>query len=212
MNISWYGHRCFRIEAKEGSVLIDPFGKDVGLRAPRIKDDVVLITTGGQASRAGLSEMNPETFVITGPGEYERKGISIHGVQAYGDKTGGSTQGLTTLYRIVAEDISVCHLGALGQDQLTDEQIELIGDVDILMVPVGDKEVLDAKAAAAIVNEIEPKIIIPMQYKVPGLALDADGVEKFVKELGLTPEKTDKLRIANKTLPVEETKLVILQP
>jgi len=211
MNISWYGHRCFRIEAKEGSVLIDPFGKEVGLRSPRVKDDIVLFTGTG-STRSGLSEMNPEAFLITGPGEYERKGITIHGVKAYGDKVDGTKQGLTTLYRIVAEEISVCHLGALGQEQLTDEQIELIGDVDILMVPVGNKEVLDAKAAAAIVNEIEPKIIIPMQFKVPGLTLDSDGVEKFIKEMGLTPEKTDRLRISHKTLPVEETKLIILQP
>ena len=107
--------------------------------------------------------------------------------------------------------MSVCHLGDLGQDKLTDEQVEAIGDVDILMIPVGGNYTIDSKQAMEVISQIEPKIILPMHYKLPGLTVDLAGVDKFVKELGLTPEKIDKLKIVKKNLPTEETKLVLLE-
>ncbi len=210
MIISWFGQSCFRIESKEGSILIDPFSKEIGLRAPKIKDDIVLITHQ-HYDHNNLESATPEAFIIDGPGEYERKGIHVQGILSYHDAVQGAERGLNTIYKIKADELSVCHLGDLGHKP-TDAQVEDIGDVDILMIPVGGTYTIDAKTATEIISQIEPKIVIPMHYRIPGLTVELDGAEKFIKEIGLTPEKTDRLKVAKKTLPVEETKLVMLEP
>ncbi|MCC6934527.1 MAG: MBL fold metallo-hydrolase [Candidatus Yanofskybacteria bacterium] len=211
MNISWYGHRCIRIECKEGTVLIDPFDpKKVGLRGPNVGDDLVLISEADPGS-AVLERIGDASFVVRGPGEYERKGIAVRGLQAWQDTQKGHELGLCTIYSIVAEDISVCHLGAIGQDKLTSEQLEAIGDPDILIVPVGVQSAFDVKAAAALVTDVEPKIVIPIQFSLPNASYEAAALEKFVKEIGLQPERVDTFRVAKKQLPVDRTQLVVLE-
>jgi len=207
MTISWYGHSCFRIEAKEGSILTDPFSKEIGLRPPKIKDDVVLVSHQ-HYDHNNIEDVNSEAFIIQNPGEYEKQGISILGIQSFHDNTNGSERGLNTIYVIKAEEMTLCHLGDLGH-KLTDHQIEEIGDVDILIIPVGGNYTIGPKEAVEVISQIEPKIIIPMHYKIPGLTVEIDGSEKFVKELGLTPETVDKYKIAKKLLPAEEVKLVM---
>jgi len=209
MTISWFGQSCFRIESKEGSVLIDPFSKEIGLRPPKIKDDLVLVSHQ-HYDHNNVADANPEAFIIKNPGEYEKQGIAVHGILSYHDKSEGKERGSNTIYIIKAEEMTLCHLGDLGQEKLTDEQIEAIGDVDILMIPVGGTYTINYKEAVGVISQIEPKIIVPMHYKIPDLKVDLDGVDKFVKELGLTSEKIDKLKIAKKNLPTEEMKLVIL--
>jgi L-ascorbate metabolism protein UlaG (beta-lactamase superfamily) len=211
MNITWYGHRCIRIESKEGSILVDPFDpKEIGLRGPTIKDDLVLVSDPAP-SKAILERINEDAFLVRGPGEYERKGIAVLGIQGFADSQSGAELGLCTIYRIVAEDLSICHLGGIGQDKLTPEQLEAIGDPDILIIPVGGQSALDAKAAAALANEIEPKIIIPIQFAISSASYKADAAEKFIKEIGLSPQKMDKLRISKKQMPVEQTDLIVLE-
>lgn len=209
MNITWYGHRCVRIEAKEGSILIDPFGKGVGLRGPKLNDDLILISAY-EAPEGVLEQVPADTLIIRGPGEYERKGIAVKGIQAYQDTQKGKELGLATLYTIVADEMSVCHLGALGQDTLSDEQMEAIGDPDILIIPVGGQGALDAKAAAQLCTRIEPKVIIPVQFALPNASYEAEKVDKFVKEMGLPVEKMDTFRVSKKQLPVDQTLLVVL--
>jgi len=190
--------------------LIDPFSKEIGLKPPRIKDNMVLVTHDHR-DHNNLEGLNPEAFVIKNPGEYEKGGVAVCGILSYHDKSGGKERGLNTIYVIKTEDMILCHLGDLGQDKLTDEQVEAIGDVDILMIPVGGTYTIDHKEAVAVIGQIEPKIILPMHYKFPGLTSDLAGVDKFVKELGLSPEKMDKLKMVKKNLPTEETKLILLE-
>ena len=209
MTITWFGHSCFRLENKEGSLLIDPFSEEIGLRPPRIKDSIVL-TTHAHYDHNNLEGLPEGSFLIKGPGEYEVKGIFVKGIQSFHDKNQGQERGLNAIYAIRFEEINVCHLGDLGQDKLSEEQIEKIGDADILMIPVGGVYTINYKEAVGIISEIEPKIVIPMHYKVPGLKIDIDGPEKFLKEMSLTPEKIDKVyRIQKKNLPAEEMKLVL---
>ena len=158
-----------------------------------------------------IGEVNPEGFIIDGPGEYEKQGIQVRGIKSFHDKSEGKERGLNTVYIIKAEDMTVCHLGDFGQDKFEEHQLEEIGDVDILMIPVGGAYTIDYKEAVNIVSQIEPKIIIPMHYKVKDLKLDIAGPEKFLKEIGLTPEKVDKFKIIKKNLPVEEMKLILFQ-
>lgn len=208
MTISWFGHSCFRIESKDGSILIDPFSKEIGLRPPKIKDDLVLVTHQ-HFDHNNTEGAEPGTFIIEGPGEYEKQGVAVRGIFSYHDNSEGKERGINTIYCLKTEDIKVCHLGDLGQDKLTDEQVEAIGDIDILMIPVGGNYTIGAKQATGVITQIEPKIIIPMHYKVPGLTVDIDGPEKFLKELGLEAEKVEKYKVTHKTLPTEETKLIM---
>lgn len=208
MTITWFGHSCFRIEMKEGSVLIDPFSKDIGLRPPKIKDDLVLVTHH-HYDHDNTADVNSEAFIIDSPGEYEKQGISVRGVRSFHDKSGGKERGPNTIYVIKGEDMTVCHMGDFGQEKFEDHQLEEIGDIDILMVPVGGVYTIDYKEAANVVSQIEPKIIIPMHYKIKDLKLDIAGPDKFLKEIGLTPEKVDKFKVAKKNLPVEEMKLIL---
>lgn len=211
MNITWYGARCVRIESKEGSVLIDPFDpKEIGLRGPTIKDDLVLLSEAAP-SKTVLERINDDALLIRGPGEYEKKGIAVRGIQAYQDSQQGRELGLCSIYMVVAEEMIICHLGACGQEKLTDQQMELIGDPDILIIPVGGQSALDAKAAASLANQIEPKIIVPIQFAVSGASYDAEKVDKFIKELGIEAEHMEKLRIVKKLLPTDKTQLVVLQ-
>ena len=218
MTISWFGQSCFRIEAKEGSILIDPFSKDIGLKPPKIKDDLVLVTHEHR-DHNNIEGAGPEVFVIRTPGEYEKNGISVLGIMSYHDKQEGKERGSNTIYIIKAEDIITCHLGDLGHE-LNEKQVQDIGDVDILMIPVGGNYTINYKEAVEVISQIEPKIVIPMHYMVPGHAPSSiEGPEKFVKELGLTPEKVsakggsasggDKYKITKKNLPAEEMKLVM---
>lgn len=190
--------------------MTDPFSKEIGLRPPKIKDNIVLVShqhydhnnTEGAAS---------DTFIISNPGEYEKKGVAVRGIFSYHDKSQGKERGTNTIYVIRAEDMTLCHMGDFGEEKLSDQQVEDIGDIDILMIPVGGTYTINAKEAVEVISQIEPKIIIPMHYKIPDLKLDIDGPEKFVKELGLTPEKVEKFKIAHKNLPAEEMKLITFQ-
>lgn len=211
MTISWFGQSCFRIEAKEGSILTDPFSKDIGLKTPKIKDDLVLVSHN-HYDHNNVEGAGPETFIIKNPGEYEKNGIAVLGIHSYHDKSEGKERGSNTIYVIKAEDMTVCHLGDLGQEKLDEKQVEEIGDVDILMIPVGGSYTINYKEAVEAISQIEPKIVIPMHYKVKDLNIDIESADKFVKELGLTPEKVDKFKIIKKNLPTEEVKLVMFTP
>lgn len=207
VNINWYGQSCFRIESKGTSLLIDPFSKEIGLRAPRLNDNLILITHQ-HYDHNNTEGMSAETFLINGPGEYEKAGVQVEGIISFHDDKQGVERGFNTIYVIKMEDMKICHLGDLGQHELSGEQVDAIGEIDILFVPVGGKYTLDGTQAARVAKQVEPKIIIPMHYKVDGLKIDIDGPQKFIKEIGLKPEEVDAFKIAKKNLPVEEIKLV----
>ena len=201
MQITWHGQTCFKIitqKEKNGQVviLIDPFEKEVGLRAPKTEADVLLST---QLDK----KISPENyFLIAGPGEYDLKGIYIQGIPV----------SKNIIYTIESEDLKICHLGLLGQKDLTPEQLETIGDIDILMVPVGGGEALDSEGAVKIISRIEPKITIPMYYHLPGLKLKLGGVDKFLKVLGIKSlAPLPKLTLKKKDISEEEAKIVVLE-
>lgn len=208
MTISWFGHSCFRLEAKNLSILVDPFSKDIGLRSPKIKDNIVLLTHG-HYDHANVEDAPAETKIIKGPGEYEIMGVCVRGIQSFHDNSNGADRGLNTMYIIEDDDVKICHMGDFGQDKLEEHQLEEIGDVDVLMIPVGGTYTIDGKQASEIISQIEPKIIIPMHYKLPELKIDIAGPEKFLKEIGIKPEKVDKYKATKKTLPQEEMQLIM---
>jgi L-ascorbate metabolism protein UlaG (beta-lactamase superfamily) len=133
----------------------------------------------------------------------------VEGIDSYHDDKNGAERGGNIIYRLEVDDISVVHLGDLGQI-LDNAQLEKLAGTDILLIPVGGKYTLDAKKAVEVISQIEPRIVIPMHYKTKDSKIDLDGIDKFIKEIGLTPVYEEKLKISKKDLPAEDMELVIL--
>jgi L-ascorbate metabolism protein UlaG (beta-lactamase superfamily) len=213
MYITWIGHSCFKIQDKltpDGiTVVTDPFDKSIGLRAPNFEASIVTVSHDHH-DHNNVKSLRGEPYVIDIPGEYDIKGVAIQGVSSKHDDKGGKERGNNIIYRIEMEGITLAHLGDLGHE-LDDKLMEAVAGVDILMIPVGGKFTLDGKKAAEVVSQIEPRIVIPMHYKIEGLTLDIDTAEKFIKELGVKPTEEDKLKILKKDLPQEDMELVILK-
>ncbi|MDD2732163.1 MAG: MBL fold metallo-hydrolase [Candidatus Pacebacteria bacterium] len=207
MNINWCGQTCFRIissRLKNGSVniLIDPIDDGSGLRLPKIDADI-LILTHDAGSIKGVSS---SAFVIDGPGEYDIKEAYIKGIDSSGENK-------SAIFTIETEEMKICHMGLISQTELSSDQLEKIGEVDVLMVPVGGKRSLDAKSAIKIISQIEPKITIPMYYQIPKLKEKLDSLDVFLKSLGIKSlAPVPKLSIKKKDLSSEEAKIVVLEP
>lgn len=193
-------------------IVIDPFSKDIGLIPPRFRADLTLVTHG-HYDHSNVATLGGEPFLISGPGEYEVKGVFVQGVETFHDKVKGEERGINTIYKITIEDLKILHLGDFGEGEMREKTLEEIGDADILMIPVGGKYTIDAKEAAKVMKQVEPRYVIPMHYKIPGLKLDLDGVEKFLKEVETEVEPQEKLVIKKKDIGEEEkTEIVVLKP
>ena len=216
MHIIWHGQSCFQIilarnKGEQVSMVIDPFDETIGLKVPALSADILLVSHSHH-DHNNKRAIKGTPFLIEGPGEYEVKETFIQGVSSFHDDAQGAKRGQNTIYTIEGEGMRICHLGDLGQKELTPEQLERIGDIDILMVPVGGVYTIDAKGAGRAISQIEPRLVIPMHYHLPKLKIKLEGVDKFLKEMGkrsVTPQP--KLLIKKKDLP-EETKVVVLQP
>lgn len=215
MEIIWHGQACFQIKTgqnhKQTNIVIDPFSEKIGLKLPKLEADILLITHH-HYDHDNVKAVGGQPFLIDGPGEYDVKNIDIIGIPAFHDNSQGEERGKVTMYVIKADGLRICHLSDLGQKELTPEQIEAIGEVDILMVPVGGVYTIDGNLAQKIVNQIEPRIVIPMHFKIKGLNIGLEGVEKFLKAMGQEEIMSQsKLVIKQQNLPLE-TKVVLLKP
>jgi len=212
MVITWYGQSCFKIQSGNTVLFTDPFDKSVGLTPPRGQADIVTISHHHYDHDNAEALNSSKPFIIDGPGEYEIKGVNIAGLKTFHDDNQGKERGDSTAYVIEIEGIKICHLGDIGQTKLSNEQLEIIDGVDILMIPVGGIYTVNGEDAVDLINQIEPKIVIPMHYKIPGLSIKLDGVEEFLKEMGISKkEVVDKLTIKKKELPEEETQVVVMK-
>lgn len=218
MKLTWSGQSCFQISvsnAKDSSadIVIDPFDEKLGLKVPNLDADVLLMTHGHH-DHHNAKAVKGEPFSIEGPGEYEIKNVFVKGISSFHDDQMGKERGVNTIYIIEAEHIKFCHLGDLGQKQLTDEQVDAIGMVDILMIPVGGNYTIGAGEATKVIGQLSPKIVIPMHYALPKLSVKLDGVETFLKAMGKTAtQAVDKLVVKTSTLPKEgDMEIVVLQP
>ncbi|MBD3247904.1 hypothetical protein GF382_01280 [Candidatus Falkowbacteria bacterium] len=214
MIITWIGQSCFKIQDKvgpEGKTLVtDPFDKSIGLKAPNFESDVATVSHD-HYDHNNVSSLRGEPFVIDSPGEYDVKGIMVQGIASFHDDKNGEERGENTIFRIEMDDLTIAHLGDLGHE-LTDEQLEELEGVDILLIPVGGVFTIDSKKAVKVVSQIEPRIVVPMHYKIKGLNENIDPVDKFIKELGVNPTNEEKLKINKKDLPQEGMELVVLVP
>jgi len=214
MNITWYGHSCFKLQSKDIILITDPFDKKIGLKPPFGTADIVTVSHD-HYDHNNFTTLKGNPFLIDSAGEYEIKKVSIRGIESYHDNENGKERGSNIIFVIEMEDINICHLGDLGQKSLQDKQIEKIGQVDILFIPIGGVFTLGWKEASNIISQIEPRIIIPMHYKIPGIKgdlLKLDDISNFSKEHGISSnDAVDKLNIKKKDLPQDEETVIIMK-
>ncbi|MCD6518944.1 MAG: MBL fold metallo-hydrolase [Anaerolineae bacterium] len=210
MEITWYGQSCFRLRDHGRSVVTDPYSPEIGLKLPRISATIVTVSHQ-HADHNHVQAIRGKPYIISGPGEYEVGGIFVIGVATYHDTRKGQERGKNTAYLIEFEDLTICHLGDLGHIP-SQEQIEQFNDIDILLIPVGGRTTLTGTRAAEVVNLLEPKIVIPMHYKIPGIKARIETASRFLKEMAVEkPTKVETLKITKGQLP-EETRIIILEP
>lgn len=202
MLVSWLGEAGIRLQFKDCIVVIDPPAPSTGFGPSRQASTVVALTEN--ANRDAKS-IGGDPLVITTPGEFERQAVFIYGLHLAPDA--GRIH-----WRVEGEELSFGHLGSLDHKLDNGELAQLEG-VDVLFVPVGGKSVLTAEQAAELVSQIEPRIVIPIQYHVTGSTMHYDGVEKFLREFGSKAKAAEpqaKAKILKKDLPAEETQVIVL--
>lgn len=219
MKITWYGHSCFKFMVKTNNgdkitIITDPFDKTkVGLTPPRVTADIVLVSHNHD-DHNNAKAINGDPFVVEGPGEYDIKGVFVRGVYSYHDMSKGEERGINTIYVIEAEGMKVCHMGDFGEKELTSEQLDKIGNIDILIIPVGGTYTINGTEAVKIINQVEPKIVIPMHYqtsKFPKLSKKLNSVNKFLEEIGEKGESLEELSIQSKDLTEEKMRIVVMK-
>lgn len=212
MEITWYGHSCFRMtERGMATVVADPFdSKAIGYSPLKLKADIVTISHDAPGHN-NADAVKGTSHVIRGPGEFEIGSVFITGVQTDGAASGkkGREQLRNTLYVFDYEGITVAHLGDVRQVP-SQPEVEALGTVNIALVPVGGGGGLNASKAAEVVSLLEPSIVIPMHYATPEAKTPLDSLSKFLKEMGLgKPESLPSLKISRSGLP-DETRVVVL--
>ena len=210
MEITWYGHSCFRLtERNYATVVTDPFDhKAVGYSALKLKADIVTVSHDAPG-HANLEAVKGSEHVIDGAGEFEIGGVFITAVQTAGGGKKSKDKTRNTLYVFDYEGITVAHLGDL-QEVPTQSEVEALGTVNILLIPVGGGSSLNAAKAAEVVSVIEPNLVIPMHYSTDVAKIKLDPLNKFLKEMGLGKvESLPSLKATRSSLP-QETKVVVL--
>ena len=212
MEISWYGHSCFRLtERSMATVVMDPYdAAQVGHEALKLKADILTVSHNKPGHNHHAAVKGAQQ-TITGPGEFEIGGVFITGVQTNGFSRKTSDEPRNTLYLIDYNGINVLHLG--GMDRVPSQsEVEDLGPINILLAPVGGGSSLNAAKAVEVIALLEPNIVIPMHYAAPGSLIKLDPLSKFIKEMGLAdiaPVPSFKATSVN-ALP-DETQVVVLE-
>lgn len=212
MEITHLGHSSFKLRGKQATVITDPFDPaGLGIKFPTVTADIVTVSHQHPDHNyiAGVGE---EPLIISGPGEYEAKGVRIFGIATYHDAVEGKERGSNVMYHIEMDGLSLLHCGDLGH-VLSDKQKEGLGDIDILLIPVGGHFTLGLSDVAAVIADLEPTIIIPMHYRTDQTAESLNvlaPVTVFLKEIGKeTVVPQPKLTITKDKLPAEQTVVVL---
>lgn len=210
MDITWYGHSCFRLsERGMATIVTDPYDHtSVGYAPLKLKADIVTIShdaTGHNHVKA----VKGSSHVITGPGEYEIGGVFITAVQTNDQSKKSETELRNTLYVFDYNGIKTAHLGNLKRVP-SQKEVEALGAVNVALVPVGGGGGLNAAKAAEVISLLEPGIVIPMHYATEDVKVNLNSLDKFLKEMGIgKAEPEDALKITRSGLP-QETRVIVL--
>lgn len=196
-DVKWLGNTCFRIKSREATVLMDPIARGGGVSMPKQKADIVTLSMHSSAN--ALTHVEGDYTLIDGPGEYEVQDVFLSGIRTR--RNGAATQKeFNTVYLVEMDEMIFCHLGNLSKS-LTEAQVEAMGDVDVLFVPIGGEESLSPAGAAEVIGQIEPRLVIPMRYRI-GDEAGKRALGEFAAALGLAEvPREDRLTIRKNTLP-----------
>jgi L-ascorbate metabolism protein UlaG (beta-lactamase superfamily) len=211
MEITWYGHFCFRMmERGMAAVVCDPFDhKIVGYDSLKLKADIVTVSIDN-AEHNFTTAVKGDPHLISGPGEFEIGGVFITGVQTNGHAKKTEDEPRNTLYVFDYNGLTVAHFGQIDRVP-TQAEVEALGPVNIALIPVGDATSLNAAKAAEVISLIEPNIVIPMHYATDGSQVKLDELNKFLKEMGISEtEHIPLLKMSSSTSLPEETRVIVL--
>ncbi len=209
MQITWHGQYTVKIASKETTLALDPYAPSVGLSPFRAKADVVALTNPSDPSMSNLSGIQGDPLVINTPGEYSFKEYMLH---AIGWNNADGTE--QSVQRWMVEEMFVLHVGALNRELNEQELQELEKvDIDVLLIPIGGGSGLTTSQAMKMITTIEPRVIIPIHYDLPGLKEKLTSVKAFAEEMGISaPKPEKKLLLKKNRLPQEDVQTVILAP
>ena len=213
MVITHHGGQCFKVTLAGLTLVFDPVAKNAALPAVRFGADIALVSRD-HPDMNGVEEVtygDKVPFVITGPGEYERQNVVVQGFLSkskYG-LTKGEEEAINTIYSVELEDMTLVHLGALADTELSKEARENIGEIDVLFVPIGGDGVLTPVQAQELAVSLEPKIIIPMHWNGIG---QSGALEAFLKKSGNGNTKVEKLTLKKKDLADCDGSILVITP
>lgn len=214
MNIIWNGFSSFEIETKtafgEVRIVTDPYQNSTGLRFPRTLQAEILLVSHDEEDADNKEAVLGSPYVIDLPGEFEVKDIFVFGIFAPLAREGKKGRMQNLLFRIEAEGMRLAHLGALDRE-LTDEELQQLENVDVLMLPVGGGRVMNSAIAAEVISQVEPRVVIPMTHALAGMKESFGTVEDFCASLGsCRREEMNKYKFTKKDLPEEDMLIVTL--
>lgn len=212
MQLFWHGYTSIRLEAKTGdaecTLLTDPFENESSIRFPRTIEADALVLSHQDRKRFNLEAVQGNPFIVSDPGEYEVQGVFITGIQ---DKVADAGKERPVIYRLTAEGMNLAFLGGLKREP-TQEELAILGNIDILLVAVGGGDAMDAKMASEIISEIEPRLVVPLSYDIPGIKTKLGSVDAFCKHLGSCQRQdTSRLKITKKDLPADQLVVSVLE-
>ncbi len=216
MEIRWFGHSFFELTVdskikKDIKIFFDPFSEEIGLEPPQNLEADIVFVSHDHSDHNNLKAFKEIGLTIKNPGEYSVKGLDIKGIPSFHDANQGQDRGTNTIYTLEAEKIKIAHLGDLGQT-LDEGQLKKMGRVNILFVPVGGPFSLNGKEAVRVIKQIEPNLIIPMHYKIPGIKLDLKELDEFIKEIGISPtEPSRRLIVKASSFEGKEMELAVME-
>jgi len=181
LQIRWHGHSCFEI-TNEVTLVTDPHdGKSIGIHAPSVTGDIVLVSHDHYDHNSVKSVEKDGSKIVTDTRKRNISNVEIKGFETFHDESHGEKRGNNIIYKFTMEDIAFCHMGDLGHD-LDENTVQKIGDVDILFIPIGGTFTLDATQAWRLIKKVKPRIAVPMHYKIGGLSLPITEIEPFLEK------------------------------
>jgi L-ascorbate metabolism protein UlaG (beta-lactamase superfamily) len=207
LEITFLGHSAFRLRGRDVTVVTDPYPPASSFAMGKVAADIVTVSHKSP-HHCYVEGVGNEPRVVNGPGEYEIADVLIHGVATSTEPGNGA---VNTAYVLRFDDLTVCHLGDV-RDKLSDKQVEDIGSIDVLLVPVGGGRALTPTRAAEVVHQLGPSVVIPMHYRLNGGPVpELDPVDAFCREMGSKEWNAEpKLSLTRSSLPAEP-RLVVLE-
>jgi L-ascorbate metabolism protein UlaG (beta-lactamase superfamily) len=209
MQLSWLGLSSFEISTKNAGgevvVVTDPYDNQTGLRFPRTLEGHLVLISHNEPDANNVAAVTGTPHIVDIPGEFEVRGVFVFGMNT------PLKRGIpNVVYRIETEGMHLAHLGALDRE-LTDEELKHLGNIDVLMIPVGGAGVLSPSLASEVIAQIEPRVVIPMTHQLPNLKTKYETVDAFCKQMGACRrEEMNKYKVSRKDLPEEDMLIVNL--